>query len=104
MAGSTWYSKNLGDAMLAGTDLARIKELFESVHANAGYPKDMAAFIRHESHGGLHCQVMTYFSPAAGVIARKILAQPCQRPAAENLGLLVGSEAAWPALFPGFGR
>ncbi len=42
-----WFSKSLGDGMLACEPLGDLEELFSSVYANAGSPKEMAAFIRH---------------------------------------------------------
>ncbi len=95
-----WYSKNLGDAMLAGEPLGHLEELLSSMLATAGSPKEMAAFVRHESEGRLHCEVKVYFSPASAAVAREVGAEPCGRPAPDGLGLLVGSEDSWLALFP----
>jgi hypothetical protein len=95
-----WFSKNLGDAMLAGEPLGRLEELFSSAYVAAGRPQAMAAFIRHESEGRLHCEVKVYFSPAAIVVAREVAAEPCNRPASDGLGLLAGSEESWRTLFP----
>ena len=55
-----WFSKNLGDAMLAYELLHQFEELFSAAHASAGKPGDMAAFVRHESEGRLHCEVKVY--------------------------------------------
>jgi hypothetical protein len=97
---SGWFSKNLGDAMLASEPLARIEELFLPEYAKAGSPKDMAAFIRHESEGRLHCEVKIYFSPAAAVVAGAIDADPCARPSLDGLSLLAGAKESWLVLFP----
>ncbi len=94
-----WFSKNLGDAMLASEPLDHIEELFSSVSAKADSREGMAAFIRHES-GRLHCEVKIYFSPASAAVAREVDAEPCARPSPDGLSLLVGSEDSWPALFP----
>jgi hypothetical protein len=77
---ASWFSKNLGDAMLAGEELARIERLFESAHVKAGRPKDMTIYIRHESEGRLHCEVVIYLSPAAIDLAREVGANSCTRP------------------------
>ena len=61
----SWFSKNLGDAMLAGEALAHIERLFNATYAKVGKPKDMALYIRHESEGHLHCEVIIYLSPAS---------------------------------------
>ncbi len=95
-----WFSKNLGDGILACEPLDRLEELFLSVYAKADNPEEMAAFIRHESEGRLHCEVKVYFSPAAFVVAREVDALPCARPSPDGLGLLAGSEDSWLTLFP----
>ena len=95
---ATWYTCNLGDAMLAGEALEEIRAAFAS-RANAA--ADMAVFIRHESEGRLHCEVHVYFSPAAVDVAAAFDARACTKPSAQGLGLLAGSEAAREALFPG---
>jgi hypothetical protein len=99
-----WFSKDLGDAMLAGESLRHLEERFLSVYADAGRPKEMAALIRHESEGRLHCVVKVYLSPASFVVAREVDAEPCARPALDGLGLLAGSEESWRTLFPERGR
>ncbi len=95
-----WFSKNLGDAMLACEPLAQLKELLLSVHAKADSPEEIAVFIRHESEGRLHCEVKAYFSPASVIVAREVDAEPCERPSPDGLSLLVGSKDSWLALFP----
>jgi len=97
---SNWFTKNLGDALLAEAPLEQLKEQFESAFEQAHRPADMAAYIRHESEGRLHCEVKVYFSPAAAPVARLVEAVPCPRPSPDGLGFLVGSEKAWSRLFP----
>lgn len=97
---SDWFSKSLGDAMLAGEALDRIQALFAAEHAKAGCPGAMAIFIRHESEGRLHCEVKAYFAPASAAVARAVGAEPCERPAPQGLSLLAGGEEARAALFP----
>lgn len=99
-----WFSKNLGDGMLACEPLGHIEEIFLSVYAKADSPIEMAVFIRHESEGRLHCEVKVYFSPASCVVARAVDAEPCERPSPDGLSLLAGSEDSWLALFPGSSR
>jgi hypothetical protein len=95
-----WFSKNLGDAMLALEPLERVKEFFLSGYAKAGSPKNMAVFIRHESEGRLQCEVVAYFSPASEAVAEAMDADPCSRPSLDGLSLLAGSAESWPLLFP----
>lgn len=96
----SWFSKNLGDAMFASEPLNDIKALFLASFIRAGRPQDMALFVRHESEGRLHCEVVAYFSPAAADVAREIGALRCPRPSPDGLSLSVGQEACWSALFP----
>lgn len=86
--------------MLAFEPLAHVEELFLSEYANAGSPKEMAVFIRHESEGRLQCEVMAYFSPASEAVAKAMDADPCARPSLDGLSLLAGSAEAWSLLFP----
>ncbi len=97
---SVWFTKNLGDAMLAGAVLDQIHERFLAAYGVADSGTETAVFIRHESEGRLHCEVKAYFSPAADVVARAVEAEPCNRPAPDGLSLLVGSEDSWSTLFP----
>ena len=57
---SAWFTKNLGDAMLAGEALAQLEELFLSVYEKSGSSNKIAIFIRHESEGRLHCELKAY--------------------------------------------
>lgn len=95
-----WFTKNLGDGMLAGEPLCQLEELFLTEYANAGHPEEMAAFIRHESEGRLHCEVKVYLSPASVGVARAVDAESCGRPALNGLSLFAGSENSWLVLFP----
>ncbi|MBR9987647.1 MAG: hypothetical protein KFF68_17215 [Desulfosarcina sp.] len=94
-----WFCKNLGDAMLAFTGIDRVEAAFRSAYADADCPDDTAVFLRHES-GRLHCEAKVYFSPGSAHIAQILGAEPCEQPANDGLGLLVGHPAAWSVLFP----
>jgi hypothetical protein len=97
---SPWYSLSLGDGIMAGAPLIEIEAAFDRSFAAAGSPADMAVFTRPESEGRLHCEVVAYFSPAAGALAAAFGAEPCPPPKPAGLGLLAGDERAWLALFP----
>ena len=99
-----WFLVNLGDAMLAGVQQDRIKDLLLSAYAKVGSPDEMAAFTRHESEGRLHCEVKIYFSPMSAPVAREVNAQACEKPSPTGLSLLAGSEQSWLALFPEHAR
>lgn len=88
MAG--WQVINLGDALMAATDLADLQERFAHAYRQRGCPADMALYVRHVSDGRLHCEVLVYFSPAAAAVAEAAGAVPCAPPAAAGLGLLAG--------------
>ncbi len=95
-----WFTKNLGDGMLAGEPLRCLEDTFLTAYVTAGNPREMAAFLRHESDGRLHCEARVYFSPASFVVAGEVGAEPCARPAPDGLSLLAGSEESWLLLFP----
>ena len=96
----TWYSKELGDGMMAATPSDEIEKAFIGVFNAAGKPLNMAVFTRPESEGRLHCEVMAYFSPAAKDVAGAFDAQPCEKTSPAGLGLLAGDKLSWSVLFP----
>ena len=95
-----WYSKELGDGMMAPIPSDEIRDAFLKSFIAAGKPLDMAVFTRYESEGRLHCEVTAYFSPAAVDVAKAFDAKPCEKPSRTGLGLLAGDERSWSALFP----
>ena len=97
---STWFTRNLGDAMLAGEAQEHIKTLFTLEETRSNNSREMAIFVRHESEGRLHCEVRVYFSPATVDVANAVDAVACKKPVPMNMGLLAGSEDAWSILFP----
>lgn len=86
--------------MLAGDQQDQIKQLLLSAYSDADNPKEMAAFIRHESEGRLHCEVKIYFSPMSLAVAREVNAEPCGKPSPDGLSMLAGSHDSWMVLFP----
>ena len=96
----SWYSKELGDGIMAAMPSNEIVKAFLQQFDDAGKPPAMAVFTRLESEGRLHCEVIAYFSPAAMEVARAFEAQPCEKPARAGLGLLAGEESSWSVLFP----
>lgn len=90
----SWHYLNLGDAMLAGEALETIKASFASEYADGRRANEAGLFVRHESEGRLHCEVVVYFPPAAASLARRLGAIPCAKPSTHDLGLLTGSEGA----------
>ncbi len=96
---SAWWAKSLGDGLWAPIAAAEIQTLFEPVFASVGKPGEMAVFTRSEE-GRLHCEVIAYFSPAAGRVAEACGADPCGKPLRQGLELLAGQENCWEMLFP----
>ncbi len=94
-----WYSKSLGDGMMAYEPIADIEALFAPGFGEAGKPDDMAVFSQHVLEGSLHCQVMAYFSPAATDVARACGAAPCNKPDPSTLALVAGAPGCWRVLF-----
>jgi len=97
---SSWFYKNLGDAMMASEALGHIEDLFRSACRAGPRSEEVAVFIRHNSEGRLHCEVEVFFSPASVFLAKALDAEPCGQPAKNGLGLLIGSANSWSALFP----
>ncbi len=94
-----WYSKSIGDGMWAPSTSGQIVEIFLPMFEQAGKPAGMAVFTRSESEGRLHCEVIAYFSPEAGEVARQCEARPCGKPVRDGLTLLAGDQESWSALF-----
>ncbi len=94
-----WYTLNLGDALLADQAITSTEQAVLKAYLKAGKPNNMASFIRHESEGKLHCDVMIYFSPAAAEVAQWLGAAPCSQPAPEGLGLLAGDKDCYSHYF-----
>ncbi len=89
-----WFYINLGDAMLATEALYQLKDEFNDHYQKMGYPKGMTLFYRHQAEAGLHCEVMVYFSPGSGPIAKKLDAKPCKIPNISGLSYLAGTNQA----------
>lgn len=74
--------------MLAGESLEAIKDRFA-----AEYPQGRAAvYMRHESEGRLHCEVIVYFPPETAALARHFGATPCSEPGPASLGILIQNQ------------
>jgi hypothetical protein len=95
-----WYALNLGDAMLAGPELDRIINLFQTPSVGHQHSDNQALFIRHESEGRLHCDAVVYFPPSCSALAQQLGARVCTPPPRQDLGLLAGEENAWSVYFP----
>lgn len=105
-----WFLINLGDAMMAYDQQDQITQLLLSTFAEAGSPNEMAAFIRHEAEGRLHCEVKIYLSPLSAAIFKDVIAKdlitedvkaiPCERPSHSGLSMIAGTQEAWQIFFP----
>ena len=85
---SSWMRKNLGDPMLVDETLESIKAVLQTTREKSSCRDDMEIFIRHESEGRLHCEVIVYFSPSMTEVANAFNAEPCKKPSQSGLDLL----------------
>lgn len=108
-----WFLINLGDAMLAYDQQERITQRLLSAFSdaeNANKPNEMAAFIRHEAEGRLHCEVKIYLSPMLAAVVKDVIVHelttkdvkliPCEKPSCDSLSMIAGHQKAWQLLFP----
>jgi hypothetical protein len=91
---AAWYSLQLGDALTAQLALEHIRESFEARYPAAGRPADAALYVRHDTSGGLHCQVTAFFPSAVEDLARELGATPCNAPPLDGLERLDGERRA----------
>ena len=96
---NNWFCSNLGDPLLADPLLERIRSLYRARYGNPADLNTRAVFMRHETGGRLHCEVLVYFSPDSTEIARATGATPCAKPLPAGLTILAGPNEAWSALF-----
>ncbi len=66
--------------------------------ANQTFDPTCAVFRTFEAESD---EISVYFSPAAKALARQFGAEPCRKPSAAGIGLLVGDRKAWKLHFPG---
>ncbi len=94
---STWYSVDLGDGVEAFDPTSKIEEVFFSLFAVAGCPKDMAVFSKYPTETNI---VTVYFTPSAHLVAKLFNAAPCEKPSTDGIGLLAGDANALTVFFP----
>jgi hypothetical protein len=93
----TWRCKTLGDGAAASAPSHRIQQMFLPLFVASGQPSHMAVFSRHDRRANV---VTAYFSPAASKLAAFFRAEPCDKPAGDGIGLLVGDMRCWEIYFP----
>lgn len=81
--------------MLASEALDQIRASYAALYEGVERRQSAAVFIRHESEGRLHCEVIAYFSPAAFRLAEAFDAVPCRRPSRGDLSLHAGPDDCW---------
>jgi hypothetical protein len=89
----TWRCKALGDGASR-----RIQQMFQPIFVASGQPSHMAVFSRYDRKANV---VTAYFSPGASRLAAFFKAEPCDKPASDGIGLLVGNARCWEIYFPG---
>lgn len=75
-----WHYKNLGDAMFADAELAKIKQLAMATNA--------PLYVKYYAKSGLHCEVLLYFSPHYQSLANLLGATCCKAPNLDELTVL----------------
>ena len=93
----TWYRKTLGAGVEASAPSRRIQAMFPSIFVANGQPTAMAVFSRYDRNTD---EVTAYFSPGACELAALFGAKPCDKPAGDGIGLLVGAARSWGVFFP----
>jgi len=88
----TWRCKALGEPAAA-----RIQHMFRPMFMASGRPSSMAVFSRYDRRAN---RITAYFSPGASKLAAFFDAQPCAKPPAQGIGLLVGDARCWEIYFP----
>lgn len=72
----TWFRLDLGDALLAQTELERLRQALPDVSGHA----DDWIYVSHEAPGSLHCHLIVWFPPAAAGLGRRFGAEPSPSP------------------------
>ncbi len=75
----------LGDAILAESELRRIGEEFLRIDSLAPGARSPTVFVRYNTVASLHCHVTVYFRPEAEDLARQVGAEPCATPMSDGL-------------------
>lgn len=68
----SWYRLSLGDPLLADSACREIAE--------AAKAEGVPVFMRHESEGQVHCELVLYFPVETRTLARAYRAVPCPAP------------------------
>ena len=89
----TWYCKRLGDEAAA----LRIQKMFSPMFVASGQPPAMAVFSQHDRKANA---TTAYFSPGASRLAALFSSSPCEKPASDGIGLLIGDARSWGIFFP----
>ena len=92
-----WHSKALGNGVASAAPSTRIQKMFSPAFVASGLRSDMAVFSRYDVRTDV---VTAYFSPGAAHLAALFGATPCDKPAGDDLGLLVGPSRCWEIHFP----
>lgn len=85
----TWFRLNLGDAMLVGQELSRIRSRFSGYLQTSPDKDNQQIYTRHESKGSLHCELILYLTPGCHGFARQINAAACRKPSPDGLSPLL---------------
>lgn len=82
-----WYRLNLGDAMLAETQLFQLRKDFLQYLQATPETERKQLYTRHESKGSLHCELIAYLTPDCRDFACQKNAMACPPPCEAGLSL-----------------
>ncbi|MBD1577127.1 MULTISPECIES: hypothetical protein [Vibrio] len=84
---SSWYQKNLGEALMAIPEFEALKTQVAKLKAeHSGAVVDL--YYRHQSNGQLHCDLMVYLYSDNKRIMNEIQAKVCAKPSQSGLSRL----------------
>lgn len=86
-----WYELNCGDPTLCDPIVQEVLKVYDEISHRGALSPGAAVFSRHESRGDLHCELILYFTPAAGYVASGVGAICSAQPASQGLSLIAGS-------------
>ncbi|UZE95027.1 hypothetical protein [Alkalimarinus alittae] len=86
---NSWFTVDLGDALLSHSRLDELQSTLSEMYEQAGRPANMVAFYRHQSTG-LHCHLILFLTSEFQRIAMLDHAVQCYAPNASGLSYLAG--------------
>lgn len=94
----SWYFIKLPGGLTGALEVARLQQriLSEAREGDSDMPH-RAAFVHHDT---MFSSWAIYFSPESADLARRMRAEPCNKPARRGLNLIFGDPKCWDDFFP----